>query len=71
MLIYPFSNQRSWLYEILVGYWSDSIRGNCYCSQRKYAYDILEVTAFVDSPMNPNQKLMMNQGETFSRSKEI
>jgi len=45
-------------------------------SQRKYACDILEVTGLanckpIDSPMDPNQNLKVNQGEIFSRSKGI
>ncbi|KOM28000.1 hypothetical protein LR48_Vigan477s002700 [Vigna angularis] len=40
-------------------------------SQRKYALDILEETGLtnckpIDSPMDPNQKLMRDQGELFS-----
>jgi len=40
-------------------------------SQRKYALDILEKTGMttcrpVDSPMDPNQKLMADQGEPYS-----
>jgi len=43
-------------------------------SRRKYALHILEETAMtdcrpVDSPMDPNQKLMANQGEPFSDPK--
>ena len=39
-------------------------------SQRKYALDILEETGMtncrpIDSPMDPNQKLMSDQGEPF------
>jgi len=40
-------------------------------SQRKYALDILEETCtincrHIDSPMDPNQKLMVDQGEPYS-----
>lgn len=40
-------------------------------AQRKYTIDILEVTGLencksIDSPMDLNQKLMVDQGETFS-----
>ena len=39
-------------------------------SQRKYALDILEETCIIncrpiDSPMDPNQKLMADQGEPY------
>ena len=45
-------------------------------SQRKYALGILEETCMtncspIDSPMDPNQKLMADQGETYSDSKDI
>ena len=48
----------------------DSIKAGIAISQRKYVLDILEETGMLDckpvhTPLDPNVKLLPNQGETY------
>ncbi|RDY10055.1 putative mitochondrial protein, partial [Mucuna pruriens] len=69
-LIQPLPNQRSRPPKYFLGIEVVQFKENIVISQRKYALDILQETSMsncrlVDSPMDPNMKLMVKHGEPY------